>query len=169
MKENGGKKTKRLTVIYVIYILPSFRMSPSLQRVYEVQSSVPNKDILLTIAAKTEKKKNKKVKKKKLTSKTVTNTSEQKIPKITQSWHSIETGEHQYMQPNGVEKCKSPSIPATMTLFVLQEINWNRICFVWIHELELYIKYAERNEPRQWVKLSNKNATIPNYNTILAL
>lgn len=50
-----GEKNKRLTVIYVIYILQSFRMSRSLESVWEVQSCVPNKDILLTIAAKTEK------------------------------------------------------------------------------------------------------------------
>lgn len=53
-RKTGKKKPKRLTVIYVIYILQSFRMSPSLESVWEVLSCVPNKDILLTIAAKTE-------------------------------------------------------------------------------------------------------------------
>ncbi len=34
------------------------------------------------------------------------------LPKIAQSRHAVETGEHQDMQPNGVEKGKSSSIPA---------------------------------------------------------
>lgn len=33
------------------------------------------------------------------------------LPEIAESWHSIETGEDQNMQSNGVKKGKSSSIP----------------------------------------------------------
>lgn len=52
------------------------------------------------------------------------------LPKITQSWHAVETGEHQDMQPNGVEKSKSSSIPARASLIIFdihyRGKNWDQ-------------------------------------------
>lgn len=52
------------------------------------------------------------------------------LPKITQSWHAVETGEHQDMQPNGVEKGKCSSIPARASLIIFdihyRGKNWNQ-------------------------------------------
>jgi len=35
------------------------------------------------------------------------------LPKITESRHSVETGEDQYMQSNGIKECESSGIPAS--------------------------------------------------------